>query len=263
MIKLIAADMDGTLLDSQRRLPPDFIPVLDALTERGIIFAAASGRQYYNLRRLLHEVADRIAFVCENGAMVFYQGVNIHRSPIALEKLAAPLAAVRGLENPGAIFCGVDAAWMEWRNERFLSDVAMYYERRESVSDLMAVPDDICKLAVFHPEDAEKFALPALRQFGDDFLISVSGKNWIDFMNPGTNKGSAIRKLQSMFNISEDETMAFGDFLNDLEMMDCCGHSYAMANSHPELAAVCRFRAPSNDENGVMRVIRETVLAGR
>ncbi len=261
MIKLIAADMDGTLLDSQRRLPPDFIPVLDALSERGILFAAASGRQYYNLRGLFKEVADRIAFICENGAMVFYRGENLHRSPIPFEKLSAPLAAVRGLEYPTAIFCGVAAAWTETADPTFQADLAKYYARREMIDDLMTVPDDVCKMAVFHPVDAEKFALPALKPFEDDFLISVSGKNWIDFMNPGTNKGAAIRKLQEMLGISEDETMAFGDFLNDLEMMRSCRHSYAMANSHPDLAAACRFRAPSNDDNGVMRVIRETVLA--
>ncbi|MPN38198.1 5-amino-6-(5-phospho-D-ribitylamino)uracil phosphatase YbjI [bioreactor metagenome] len=193
--------------------------------------------------------------------MVFYQGKNIHRSPIPFEKLSAPLAAARGLEYPAVIFCGVEAAWTENPDEIFQSDLAKYYARREMISDLMTVPDDVCKMAVFHPVDAEKFALSSLKRFEDDFLISVSGKNWIDLMNPGTNKGTAIKKLQDMLGISEDETMAFGDFLNDLEMMRSCHHSYAMANSHPELAAACRFRAPSNDDNGVMRVIREKVLA--
>jgi len=67
-----------------------------------------------------------------------------------------------------------------------------------------------------------------------------------------------MRKLQERLQITKMETMAFGDFLNDVEMMRESHFSYAMANAHQELAAVCNFSAPANTENGVMQVIKDT-----
>ena len=73
-IRLIAADMDGTLLDSRSRLPAGIFPMIRELTGRGIRFVIASGRQYYNLESLFRPVADRLTFVAENGAAVFEKG---------------------------------------------------------------------------------------------------------------------------------------------------------------------------------------------
>ena len=67
----------------------------------------------------------------------------------------------------------------------------------------------------------------------------------------------AMRALQRSLHIGPGECMAFGDYLNDLELLQACGHSYAMRNAHPRLKAAARFEAPGNDENGVMRVLRE------
>ena len=91
----------------------------------------------------------------------------------------------------------------------------------------------------------------------NDFLISVSGELWMDFMNVGVNKGTAIERIQEYYDVTYDETMAFGDYLNDYEMMQSCKYSYAMANAHPKLKEVSNYEAKSNDENGVVEVIKE------
>lgn len=77
MIKLIAADMDGTLLNSQKELSPELYPLVEELHEKGIKFAVASGRQYYNLVKNFESVKDKVTFICENGSIVFDQGKNI------------------------------------------------------------------------------------------------------------------------------------------------------------------------------------------
>ena len=75
MIKLIASDLDGTLLlNHAQSLNPGTAELIHELTKQGRIFAAASGRQYPNLYRLFHGVEDEIAYICENGALVMYQG---------------------------------------------------------------------------------------------------------------------------------------------------------------------------------------------
>ena len=78
-------------------------------------------------------------------------------------------------------------------------------------------------------------------------------------MAKGVNKGLAIKKIQEKLGIKHEETMVFGDYLNDLEMMDSAYHSYAMDNAHDDLKKVARFIAKSNDECGVVQAIKESL----
>ena len=71
MVKFIASDLDGTLLDGERRLPEEIFPLIRKLTSLGVLFAPASGRQYANIRKLFAPVADDVVFICENGALVY------------------------------------------------------------------------------------------------------------------------------------------------------------------------------------------------
>ena len=87
----------------------------------------------------------------------------------------------------------------------------------------------------------------------------VSGAHWVDVLSPTANKGRAVRQVQKTLGVTPDQTMVFGDFLNDLEMMDAATYSFAMANAHPLLKERASWVAPTNNANGVVRTIR-TVL---
>ena len=77
MVRLVAADMDGTLLDSRKRLSPEFMPMLEKLKANGVHFVVSSGRQYYNLLNHFEDLRDRIVFLSENGARVTYRDLNL------------------------------------------------------------------------------------------------------------------------------------------------------------------------------------------
>ena len=85
--------------------------------------------------------------------------------------------------------------------------------------------------------------------------VTVSGAHWVDITSSTANKGQAIRHLQDRFDITPAQTMVFGDFLNDVEMMDAAEYSFAMDNAHPDLRRRARYVAPPNRENGVVRTI--------
>ncbi|MGL5317497.1 MAG: HAD family hydrolase, partial [Bacteroidales bacterium] len=95
------------------------------------------------------------------------------------------------------------------------------------------------------------------KSWEDRVLVKVSGKIWLDISTKQANKGRAIECLQKHLGITAQETMVFGDYLNDLEMMQSAYYSYAMQNAHPELKAVSRFETDSNEEDGVVKVLRE------
>ena len=89
----------------------------------------------------------------------------------------------------------------------------------------------------------------------------MSGHHWVDLMGAGVNKGVAVRRLQERLGVTRAETVVFGDYLNDLEMLDEAAGSFAVANAHPEVLERARFRAPSNLDHGVVTTIERLLEA--
>lgn len=259
MIKLIAADLDGTLLDSSKHLSPNLFPLLEKLKERGIRFTPASGRQYQNLALLFPE--DDLLFIADNGGIVVDRGNVIFVDAIPPEHLREALTLARTVPDIYPILSGAKTAYYTDTDPVFLQNAHMYYAKLTQVEDLSCIAehDRICKVALFQKGKAEQICHPLMQSCSDHFLISLSGQDWVDLMNPGVNKGHAMQQLQQQMGITPDECMAFGDYLNDLELMQSVTHSYAMANAHPDLKAVCHYLAPSNDEDGVVRAIQQAL----
>lgn len=252
-IKLIASDLDGTLLDSRKRFSPELPAVLEALRARGIRFVPASGRQYYNVLAQF-DGNENMTYIAENGAMVMENGECLFLDELPRELVRQAVELARRLPNAYALLSGEQGAWMEDDEPVFTQNAEMYCVRLKRIPDLTQTPDRICKIAVFEKGNAEHGCLPAFRKL--DAQVVLSGADWIDMMNYGVSKGSALRQLCKRRNIPLDACMAFGDYLNDLEMLQAAGHAYAMANAHPDILKACRHRAPSNDEDGVVRTIQ-------
>lgn len=256
-IKLIAVDMDGTLLNDKKEKPADFIPWVKAHPQ--VMTVIASGRQYETLRRDFVEIEDEIYFMAECGGLVFHQGKMLFAQEIDKDIFRQTLAAVETIPGCVPILCGAKSAYMRHGSAVAEYNADMYYKKLEFVDDLYApIEEDVMvKIACFfEPKDAGE----RIGEFvGLDECITtvLSGGEWVDVIKKGVNKGNAIRFLQEKYDISPEECMVFGDYMNDYEMLSVCGESYAMANGHPDLKAIAKHIAPSNEEEGVMQVLRE------
>jgi len=259
-IRLIVSDMDGTLLDDSGRVPDDFWPVLEALLRSGVMFSPASGRQYQTLRETFGQ-REGLVFIAENGTNVVRDGTSIALEPVVPSVIPSVVGWVRTAaasgSDVGIVVCGVRTAYIERRDADFFDKVRPYYAALEVVDDVLAASsdDDVVKLAVYDFGSAEDRTGPALRGLDLEADIVVSGEHWVDVMRPGVNKGRALIRLQGELGITRDQTMAFGDYLNDAEMLDAAAHSYAMSNAHPSIRDRARYIAPSNGEAGVISSI--------
>lgn len=259
-IRLIAADMDGTLLDDRKEIHDHFWPLVDELFRRGVLFCPASGRQYHTLHREFGDVADEMVYIAENGAFVVRGREEISADTLDDDVVTRVVEAVRGLREAGsdvgAVVCGKDSAYIERDDPAFMEQADHYYAHLEVVEDLLARPEDpILKIAVYDFGSAEEGAARGLGGFEGEVKVVVSGEHWVDVMNPDTNKGNGIRRIQDALGITPAQTMVFGDFLNDCEMMDAAEWSFAMDNAHPQLRERARYVAPPNSRNGVVRTI--------
>lgn len=259
MIQLIAADLDGTLLDSNKRLSPDLFPLIHRLRQHGIRFAAASGRQYDNLRMLFSEIADEISFICENGAAVYDRSTCLFADALPKEYFVSPIQTIRTLAGVNAVLCTHAGAFIECAIDPvFVKNARMYYEKLTIVPDLLTVlnQEPAFKLAVFEQAHAETGCFPMLQTHSDHFAVVLSGADWVDLMNPQTSKGTGLAHLAEHLGIPLCDTMAFGDYLNDAELLRTCGCAFVMENGHPEVKKLAHHIAPSNDANGVVRAIQ-------
>ena len=259
MIKLIASDMDGTLLNSNNEINEEFFEVFNKLKEKEIIFAAASGRQYYNLLNRFEKINNDIMFIAENGTFVVYKGKEILVNSLDREVAKELIKIGRTVDNAYVILCGKKSAYIEKRDERLVKETKKYYERYEIVDDLTKVEDDILKVTICDFSGSEFNSNNYFKNYWDKLQVTVSGEIWLDITAKGVNKGVAIEKVQEIFDISPKETMVFGDYLNDLEMMGKAYYSYAMENAHEDLKKVSNFIAKSNNDNGVVEAIKEVI----
>ncbi|MFI9155000.1 HAD family hydrolase [Streptomyces sp. NPDC053367] len=258
-IRLIVTDMDGTLLDDDKRPPAELWTALELLRERGVLFCPASGRQYATLAREFSRAADGMVFIAENGTYVVRDGVELSSDPLDRAVVAEVLETVRRLNadgvDVGAVVCGKRSAYVERADEPFLAEVRRYYVENRVVADATAVEDEILKIALFDFGPAEQTTAPALAAFAATHQVVVSGEHWVDLMNRTADKGAALRRLQRELGVTPAQTMVFGDYLNDLQMLDAADWSFAMANAHPEVVRRARHLAPANTDNGVLRTV--------
>lgn len=264
-IRLIAVDMDGTLLLPDGSVPETLWPLLERLHDRDIAFAPASGRQLATLQAMFAGVDAELDYIAENGAHVVRGETVVSTDTLAPEFVASVVARLRALDADGVrlgiVLCGRRAAHIEDTDPVFVAEVEKYYRALDVTDDLLAVDDEVLKIAIYDFAGGEDHSAPRLADLAETHQVIVSGLHWVDIMNRGVDKGVALRRLQRALGVTPAQTAAFGDYLNDLQMLEAADHSYAMADAHPDVAAVARFRAPSNAEAGVVSVI-EQLIAG-
>ncbi|WP_448629845.1 Cof-type HAD-IIB family hydrolase [Cellulomonas soli] len=256
-VRLIAVDMDGSLLDDHDGIDPSLWPLLDELDRRGIAFCPASGRQYANLRGRFER--DDLVYIAENGAYVVRDGQRVSSDGIDLATMRALVEAVRRHAvlggDVGAVVCGARSAYVERADAAFLDQACTYYARLEQVEDLTQVDDEILKVAVYDFGSAQDGVAHTMRPFEGTHRVVVSGAHWVDVMSLTADKGAALRQVQAELGIGPQHTMAFGDYLNDLGLLAAADFSFAMDNAHPQVREQARFVAPANTANGVVRTI--------
>lgn len=262
-IRLVATDLDGTLLGPDHALPDGFWQILERLENRGVLFCAASGRQYWNIRELFLPKSDRMLIAAENGTLVMRGDEAISLAPLPLEEARDLVGLGRRIPDAHVLLCGRRSAWLEDTDERFLAAVRSYYHRVEIVPDLSEARDDILKVTFCDFRGAEEHVLPHLRQLGSRYQVAIAGIPWLDITRRDANKGEALKAIQSRHGIGRHQTMAFGDFLNDIQMLEQAAWSFAMPDAHPQVLETARFTSSLGpDRGGVLDILERTILRG-
>ena len=265
-IKLIATDMDGTILDSQGFLDlPRLEKILDRLEEKGIRFVIATGNEIHRVRQLLGHLTDRVVLIVANGAKIFENNQLIQVETWDDELVEKALTFFKGQEcqnqfvitsmnggfvKDGTIFTQLD---------KFMTPemIELFYQRMNFVEELHPeLFGGVLKMSLVVGEDRTEQVQEDFNQVFNGYVQAVSsGYGCLDIIQDGIHKSWALQELLKRWNIKPEEIMAFGDSENDVEMLELAGIAYAMENADEKAKAVATDIAPANSQGGVYQVI--------
>lgn len=244
---VIASDLDGTLLQNGiRTLREDIVPLIKDYVSRGGIFLPASGRQYASLRRLFAGVEDEIAYIAENGCLVFNKGELLYRSVMDREQGLELVAEIDSIPGAEVVVSGVNCSYIRKRDTEFLDYITNFVKNNVTpVDEMDDVPEDFFKISAYSSQGTALFEEQLQKRFGERLNVVTSGACWTDVMPKGIHKGSGIKVLSEKLNIPLSEFVALGDHYNDMEMLQCVGHPACVDNAKPEIKVICERQMES------------------
>lgn len=254
-IKMVVTDMDGTLLNSNHEVSKHFFNLFEKMKQKGILFVAASGRQYHSMLSKLEPIKNDMLFIAENGAIVKDGNKELLVKPLSTSLLDTLMQKIETVDGCHAMLCGKYTSYFDGSSSKFLDMLKEYYSAYKIVDNFKDVTDEILKVAVYHSISAEEYIYPALKDLENQVKVKVSGQHWVDLNHINAHKGNALQHVMNHYGIQSDEVLVFGDYNNDIEMLSLVDYSFAMANAHYNVKKVASYTTKSNDEFGVENII--------
>ncbi|UPK41512.1 HAD-IIB family hydrolase [Paenibacillus pabuli] len=261
MIKLVVSDLDGTFLNNQGLFDMDlFIKVQADMERKGVTFVACTGKQCERVEKLFGEHGKGIWILGDSAARVKKDGHVVKE--FSIERDLA-LQAIDRIQNFAPdmtlIICASEAAYVHFSIPDDMYQVVKgSYEHVIKTDSFENIDSRFIKITVFDKEGRST----ALRKhvehsLGGQIYIVDSEARWLDITALHTHKGETVKKLQEMLGVTYEETMAFGDGENDVELMAIAKYSFAVSNACENTKKAASFITKSNEENGVLLTIQK------
>ncbi len=262
MIKLVASDLDGTLLlHGAQSLTKEACGLIHRLKEeKGICFVSASGRQYDNQLRLFAPVAGEIAYICENGCLSFYQEEMLHQELMDRELGQRIMRDIISRPGEEILLSGIHTSYLMPKDPSYVVHMRDVVKNNVTVvPDIFATAEPYFKISVYAPEGIESHADYWKETYGDRVHVVTSGNAWLDMMPLHVNKCTGLERILKRLGIAPDECVAFGDNFNDMEMLSYVGMPVTMDTAVSGVYEMCT-RHTDTVENGLRRILNDEFI---
>jgi Cof subfamily protein (haloacid dehalogenase superfamily) len=256
--RLIASDIDGTLLPyGDRELDPAVFEEIRRLKEKGILFMAASGREYSNLRRLFAPVADDIVYLCLNGCLTIADNKVVSREIMNPADAVDLIHTFTACPRAEVVVSGEKTCYMHPKDPAYLHLVRDVVGNDVTVvEDLTNIPEPFSKISAYE-KDGDPDLPEWKARFGSRLTIQLGGGGWIDCTPKNVNKAAGFRRLLAALGIDPKDTIMFGDNENDSAILAAAGTAAAVRTAMPAILAQCDVVVAS-----VSRALAD-ILAGK
>ena len=261
MVRLIASDMDGTLLDENAHLPEETFELVLKLKGQGIRFVAASGRRYDTLRAFFGPIADQIDYVASNGAQVYADGKLLSRDVFGCGALRRLKSVVGAFDNMHLVVHDATRCFLLENGAFYTPEIDKDLPNPVEIPDLPDPEIDLIKVCIYCDDNPMDCSYVLSRELGNDYVFAPSGHQWIDVMQRGVNKASGLQQVLDARGISANDAMVFGDSMNDYEMFRLAGQSIAMWNARYALRQVATRTIGRNADYAVQQELAKLLNA--
>ncbi|WP_367946567.1 Cof-type HAD-IIB family hydrolase [Bacillus sp. V59.32b] len=287
LVKFIASDMDGTLLNKEQKVSKENKDAIERARKEGVEVIIATGRSYQEARYALDEANIECPVICVNGAVVYTKdGAIAASNPMNPDTVKS---VIRYLEGIGIYFEVYTSDGTYTKNyEKSMATlvdilltanpdldpikVTEQARERVTVSQIKSI-EDYEKLFSIRELEYYKFLIFSndFQKLGDaasglkentTLAVSSSGRENLEVTNRDAQKGIALERYVKDRGGSLSDTMAIGDNFNDVSMLERVGRSFAMGNAPSEIKNLCDFITDTNDENGVAKAINKVLNEG-
>lgn len=237
MIKLVASDIDGTLLrEGDSKLNPEIYDIIRELKKHDIHFVAASGRQLDSQQRLFAPVADEISYISENGAICMHLGKKYVISELERDFAMRIIAEVEKRPNCKLAISTPSTQYIKSGDEHFYKHMTTKLAYKITTIDAFEnIDEPIVKIAFLDTVTTKASYEYFHSLFGNEIQIANAGNLWIDFIPFDCNKGTALKFILKQMNLNTSQAITFGDQQNDIGMLEYTDISYAMAHAKPDI----------------------------
>jgi len=264
--KLLATDMDGTLVNDEAELTERTKNAIIRAVEAGVLFVTATGRPF-NSVEIVNALFDKdLPFIVFNGAAA-YMGKSRR---LLFEKLLDFEIAKEAYEFGKKH----DAAQIIWTGSRLwanrICEETLRYQslcpelEMTVITDFNTIKDGVKGVSkvlwIMAPEKVTQLRSDMGAHFGDRLSCVSSMSYFLEFVSREAGKGAALKDIGGIFNINRNDMIAVGDSYNDISMLEYAGFSVAVDNAHDDIKAVCDYVTLSNNDDGVAEVIEKFVL---
>jgi HAD-superfamily hydrolase, subfamily IIB len=258
MIKLIATDMDGTFLDSSKQFDERFYIVFQKLKEKGIIFVIASGNQFLHLYNTFPSICDELYYIAENGAFISHGKKSFYSSTMEMSIVYDIMNIFKKYPQLMVVICGEKRAYIHRNYSLYKDEIEKHYDAYQFIDNIDEIDDGILKFSIHDPNyHVEQYVEDIQKDLPQGMKILTSGNEWMDIQYTHIHKGSGMIHLQNHLHFSRDECAAFGDQMNDYELLKNVKYAYAMDNAVETIKDIAYEVVHSNDEQGVILKIEE------
>ena len=189
---------------------------------------------------MFEPVKDEIAYIAENGCLVFYKGELLYKAAMDREYGLSLIRRIESIPDCEVVVSGVDCNYIKPKDSEFYNYMLTFVKTNTKlIDDLALVPEDYFKISAFGANGTKAFEDILQKEFGEVLNVVTSGLRWVDVMPKNVHKGSAIRVLSEKLSIPLEDMAALGDHYNDLEILDMVGHPMCVENAMPEIKAMC------------------------
>lgn len=259
--KLIALDVDGTLLNDDYKLTDATKDAVRAVSEAGALIVLCTGRSPLNTMPIMNELGLEGVMISHNGgATVNSRDRSIIHEYAFTVRQAEPVISYCRKNNIHFDICPPMDMYVEKLTEETRAMYGKYLMTPKLVSDVMAIDQGIVKMSIFgEREEIDKLErdYPGI---GCPLSIIRSGDYFADIMHPESTKGNALRELAGSLRIDREHIMAIGNYFNDVEMIEFAGLGIAMDNSPDAVKSSADAVTASNNKDGVSAALREYCL---